>query len=118
MSLKGPYLALCLSQKELDKILHKLGKSRGVFPVSGACVLTLENQSTGELVALVCVSKKAQKNNNPVELAGLLVHEAVHVWQAYARDIGEEKPGDEQEAYAIQAVSQELLDEYARRMNK
>ena len=51
-----------------------------------------------------------------MEVAGLLIHEAVHVWQGYARDLGEDNPGDEQEAYAIQSIAQELLAEFARRM--
>lgn len=50
-------------------------------------------------------------------MAGMLIHEAVHVWQAYSANMGETNPGDEQEAYAIQSISQELLAEYARRIS-
>ena len=56
------------------------------------------------------------RGRHPVEVAGLLVHEAVHIWQQYADRIGEDEPGREQEAYAIQAISHELMAEFARRM--
>ena len=79
-----------------------------------------------DATAHVCVSPKGDlccvvalrgfHGRNPVEVAGLLVHEAVHIWQEYAERIGERIPGAEQEAYAIQAISQELMAEFARRM--
>jgi hypothetical protein len=51
-----------------------------------------------------------------VQIAALLVHEAVHIWQQYCADIGEKEPASEQEAYAIQSISQTLMEEYARRL--
>ena len=65
------------------------------------------------LACIVCL--RGHEGRNPVEVAGLLVHEAVHAWQAYADHIGESSPGTEQEDYAIQAISQELMAEFARR---
>lgn len=72
-----------------------------------------DNQS-GELVCLVCLGEGHEKRA-PIEVAGLLVHEAVHVWQQYCAAIGETEPGAEQEAYGIQCIAQELMSEYARR---
>ncbi len=112
---QGPYLALCLTPKEFESAGRRCGV-RGLsnFPEAGAQMTLLENR-TGDLCAIVAISVPAQQRD-PIEIAGLLVHEAVHVWQAHKRDIGEEKPGDELEAYAIQGISQELLAEYARRI--
>ena len=53
---------------------------------------------------------------NTVEVAGLIVHEAVHVWQHYCMMIHEHEPASEQEAYGIQSISKSLMAEYARRI--
>jgi hypothetical protein len=58
------------------------------------------------------------EGRNPIEVAGLLVHEAVHVWQEYCHGIGEATPASEQEAYGIQAISQELMAEFDRQMKE
>lgn len=113
----GPYLTLCLSQEELSCVLRGMTKEYVEFPLSGALCTVLYHQKTDEICAVVSVSKQSQERCNAIEMAGLLIHEAVHVWQAYAKDMGEERPGNEQEAYAIQGISQELLDEYARRIS-
>jgi len=110
----APYLILCLSKKELNGITRKLLRTTTSFPSSGAVCNTFSKLDTGELCAVVCVSKSAQQCSS-LEITGLLIHEAVHVWQAYAEDMGEQFPAAEQEAYAIQAISQELLFEYERR---
>lgn len=68
----------------------------------------------GEDVCIVCV--RPGKRNTPIEIAGVLVHEAVHVWQRYCDGIGEKSPGLEQEAYGVQSIAQELMSEYARRL--
>jgi hypothetical protein len=113
----GPYLTLCLSEAELRHASRKLTDEKLPYPMSGAMCSTFVNRKTNELCAIVSLSESAQKNRNAIEMAGLLVHEAVHVWQAYAEHMGEERPGEEQEAYAIQSISQSLMAEYARRIN-
>lgn len=49
------------------------------------------------------------KGRSLIEVYGLLIHEAVHIWQAIVGHIGERHPSDEFEAYAVQAISQELM---------
>ena len=117
VSKPGPYLTLCLSEAELRAASSKLVDDKLPFPMTGALCSTFTNKRTNELCAIVSLSEVAQTNRNAIEMAGLLIHEAVHVWQAYAEHMGETNPGDEQEAYAIQSISQELLAEYARRIS-
>lgn len=64
------------------------------------------------LCAVACISPTAEAE--PIQIAALLVHEAVHIWQAVREDLNERSPSSEFEAYAIQAISQELMYEYAR----
>lgn len=114
----GPYLALCLSQAELDAAFQHLGiHERTDFLCNGADATThhVENPQKKP----VCIVRLgSREGRNAIEIAGLLVHEAVHVWQRYASSIGERAPGDEQEAYAIQSIAQELMAEFARRVSK
>jgi len=46
----------------------------------------------------------------PIEVYGLLLHEAVHVWQKIRKLMGEREPSVEFEAYSIQAIAQDLFE--------
>lgn len=61
-------------------------------------------------VAIICIKEGLELSL--IETFSLLVHEAVHLWQAHCEYIGEEAPGDEIEAYAIQKIATELMKEY------
>jgi hypothetical protein len=114
---QGPYLALCLSEAEFRAATSHLKSPeapRWISRGANAMMHTFEHLD-GKTVCIVCIGDD-RTGLSPVEVAGLLIHEAVHVWQRYCADIGERYPGDEQEAYGIQAIAQELLAEYARRL--
>lgn len=51
-----------------------------------------------------------------INVAALLVHEAVHLWQHFCESIGETNPSNEFEAYSIQRISQQLMYEYQRQL--
>ena len=111
----GPYLALCLNQPQFDAVCDKLKIARQPFIMNDHSDATAHHIASERGLAVV-VCMRRHEGRNPVEVAGLLVHEAVHAWQEYASRIGEDQPGREQEAYAIQAISQELMAEFARQM--
>lgn len=113
----GPYIALCLSQDEFDSALKHIKQPVGKPWILGnradATAHHFENNN-GEIGTIVCIS--GWEGRDSIEIAGLLVHESVHIWQHYAESIGETEPAAEQEAYAIQEISQTLMAEFARRM--
>jgi len=116
ISAPGPYLTLCLSEKEYEKAMKTLKvKHYGPWISTAQANATAHhlNNEDGNLCAVICLSNYAGRD--PVEVAGILVHEAVHVWQEYCDFYGEDKPGREQEAYAVQWISQTLMAEFARR---
>lgn len=60
----------------------------------------------GECAAIVYIKKN---DRSVIENYGLLVHEAMHIWQEVKLLMGEEKPSSEFEAYSIQAIAQDLF---------
>lgn len=113
----GPYLTLCLSEGEFFQAMkHCKIQNPGPWISRDAAQATAHHlyNDKGEQVVVVCM--RDWENRDPIEVAGLLVHEAVHVWQEYVDNIGEQHPGREQEAYGVQAIAQELMAEFARRI--
>jgi hypothetical protein len=112
----GPFLALCLTEAEYLQVMKELKVNyfnQWVSERADATTHHLINKD-GAISSVICL--EGYKDRSPIEVAGMLVHEAVHVWQWYTETIGERTPASEQEAYAIQAIAQELMAEFARRM--
>lgn len=63
----------------------------------------------GETTVIITMDKPGKRSVEQV--AGLIAHEAVHVAQSLWRDIGEESPGREAEAYLVQQITQCCLQE-------
>lgn len=58
--------------------------------------------------AIVQIGDTSDKDQ--IQVYGLLLHEAVHVWQIVKRRMGESEPSVEFEAYSIQAIAQDLFE--------
>lgn len=63
----------------------------------------------GKTIAIVTVRDGAEEKHSLIELLGILVHEATHIWQEIRAVMGEKDPSSEFEAYSMQAIVQELI---------
>jgi hypothetical protein len=111
---------LILDQKEFSKFLEYLDAPPAPYISDDAWAEThfYINDNDGP-ISVVCLNLDIIDNNenaDSIEIAGLLCHEAVHIWQRHKKWIGENKPGKEQEAVAIQFLSVELMREYVRQI--
>lgn len=114
----APKVCLCLNSKSYRKAM----KAFGINNLSPWLATNHADAAThfcisksGETGAVICL--KSDTPRAELVVFGLLVHEAVHVWQNWCDHVGELSPGAEQEAYAIQAIAQELMAEYRRQRN-
>lgn len=115
--MEGPYLVLCMTEKEYLKALKHLHcdqrDAEGPWVAEGGASTWHLTSDDGDYVALVCMPLYPDYTE-PV-IASMMAHEAVHVWQGWKDYIGEVKPGTEQEAYAVQNLVTTLMTEYRRR---
>ena len=113
----APHLCLCLSDAEYQAALKDIEApftAAWISDQAHATVHVFENDDGASIACIVCMGDNGDAE--PVDIATILVHEAVHIWQIWCRHYGEDNPGDEQEAYAIQLIANELMSEYARRL--
>lgn len=113
----APYCyALCLDEVSFGRELKRLNVPKHLRPPflsNTHCNATVDffEQSSG--VELCCIVRmKVSKTATREEVYGLLVHEAVHIWQACREYIGEKFPASEQEAYSIQRIALSLMCSY------
>lgn len=116
---RAPYFRLCLSEKDFHRELRRLGIEKKDWPeyvtsaTAGATCHTFDTPMPHpKVVCMVCLAEYAGTRDG-VEIAGLLVHEAVHIWQKVREEIGERFPSSEFEAYAVQNIAQNLMESYA-----
>ena len=109
----APYFTLCTTEQMfLDETARLKWHEKAEWtPADGARTHYGTNED-GELTCVVCIKDAAK--HAPIPVAGLLVHEAVHIFQRWCDDRGEHHPSHEFQAYSIQWISQELMEEFVR----
>jgi hypothetical protein len=113
----GPRYTLCTTKAQFAAALKeiKVDNYDREFLDTGvdACVHYFGCDS-GPVICIVCVNMKEMQQYDGIEIAVILVHESVHIWQKYVKYIGEQAPSKEFEAYSIEAISEGLMREYAK----
>lgn len=114
--IESPFcVGLCQTEKQFKNELKRLGvaESENVqWVTEGKDATVTEFSGTKKHEKCFLVGVKQDKSAKPIEIVGLLVHEAVHVWQRIRQDMNEDEPSTEFEAYAIQNLSIRLIDAY------
>lgn len=108
---------LCMSQKEFDVALTKLGLETEPWVSVGDAALT-HIITTGNKVSVIVCLATPSSTETLEQTYSTLVHEAVHVWQEIREYIGEQRAGNEQEAYCIEQIAYNLMNEYRKLMEK
>lgn len=108
------HFGLCTSAEQFRGEMCRLGFPERVHPPflaegKSGRVHYFETPE-GRQCALVCLGDTEGRSG--IEIAALLVHEAVHIWQLIVEDMNEKNPSREFEAYSIQAISLQLMDLY------
>lgn len=114
------YIGLCLSEKDYRAALRKLKvkpEHQDEWNKSGNHATTHHFESpTSGLCAVVTIDPANGKTG--CQIAALLCHEAVHIFQYSMRHVGEHTPSDEFMAYAIQNIAQALMESYVSQTSK
>lgn len=85
---------------------------RWIGDAATATTTTLESEN--KRCCVVSLNLEITKDLDPIDIATVLVHEAVHVFQQHCKNIGEDNPSEEFEAYSIQQISQQLMLAYRK----
>ncbi len=101
------HFGFCPTKAAWKREVKRLGCPGEPYPsTAGGCTAF---ELDGKTCVLVTIRDGAEKRHCEVEVFGLLVHEATHVWQKIRDSIGEREPSIEFEAYSMQAIFQGLL---------
>lgn len=100
---------LVTNKKELRHVLKENGIPKGDVQVKkrGARV-SFVNFVEGDLAII----QLPDSDHTLCEKVGLLAHECVHIKQFVMKSIGEDKPSDEFEAYFVQDIVTDLVEDY------
>lgn len=105
------YYGFCPDESAWKRETRRLGINTPYPASAGRCTLFANTKNAAEC-AIVTIADTRKRPG--IEVVGLIVHEAMHVWRFIREHIGERDPSLEFEAYSMQSISQELIAAYEK----
>lgn len=105
------YIGICTSESAFRREVRRLSPGTDVpawLNEGASATCHFMSGKGGRELALICLPPRGRTRR--AQYAALIVHEAMHVWRAIRVFIGERHPSSEFEAYAMQAICQELFE--------
>lgn len=109
------HYTLVLTEKAFQRECRRLALPRDQWPrwvANEHSDATTHHFVTDSGRRAVVVSLRQKEGIEGIQIAALLVHEAVHIWQECRDLLGEASPSAEFEAYCIQGISQNLMQRF------
>lgn len=114
---RGPFLALATSELAFYRAMQHLKVPQANWntwlPQDAYGRTHILTNPEGSVACVVCVRVGEQQG---IDAASTLIHEAVHVWQAWCKYRGEAEPSIEFEAYSIESIARRLMQAYAKHL--
>lgn len=109
----GPYpieVGICSDRKAWAREMKRRNCRSGMdhWPPgnAGGHLVTFDKSDKDCMVMFIVIDWDRVAKISIPEVVGVAAHEATHAWQKTRRQIGERKPGEEQEAYFIGWLTQ------------
>jgi hypothetical protein len=108
-------VGLCQSESKFKRELLRLKVPIRDWPIwlrntAAACVHEFISHN-GDRVCIVCIDAD---DHTPAQLAGIMAHEATHIWQKIAADWSHNDLLGEFAAYAVENLTEDLFKAYRR----
>ena len=100
------FIGFCPTKKAWKREMKRMGLKDEPYLATAGRTDTFTMK--GKTCIIVSLAEGVEDGVTRIQIAGLLAHEAVHVWQNIQKDIGETAPGVEMEACSVQAIFQNL----------
>lgn len=116
------HFGLCTTEESFHRELRRLKLPRKNWPDfvsnwhSDATTHHFEKRNDKKVAVIVCI--RTGRRRTFAQVAALLTHEAIHIWQSVREYMGENTPSTEFEAWSVQSITQELLESYAAQRRK
>lgn len=101
------HFGFCPNAKAWAAEMKRMGSAGEPYPSSDARATVFNDK--GKVAIIVTMQDGAESVHSLVEVVGMLIHEATHVWQEVRLAMAEVSPSIEFEAYSMQAIAQELI---------